>query len=149
MTGATELPTWAVYAVAFGTPSFALAGVLLTGRLNRRTANELERRSRREEVMRLLRWAAELAVADDERKAALGVDQLAALARSDLLSDQEKLFVDAALETALAEPAEEIEQLVTGGEDVHILQRPPSGDGGGFTGDVASTETRTDGGDDG
>ena len=105
-------------------PASAFVGVLITGWLNRRTAKELEGRSRREEVMRLRRWASELAVSDDFRKAELGVHQLSALADSDLLNDEEKSFVDAALETVLAEPLEEIEELETGGEEIQVVQRP-------------------------
>lgn len=124
--GTTELPTWAVYAVSICTPGSALLGVLLTGWLNRRTAMELERRSQREEVMRLLRWAAELAIAEDERKVELGVDQLRALAHSDLLGGQEKAFVDAALESALVKRAGQIEQRTKAAGEVHALQAGPA-----------------------
>ncbi len=143
MTATTELPTWAVYAVALGTPASAFIGVMVTGWLNRRTAQELERRSRREEVMRLLRWAAELAVATDEAKAELGIDQLAALADSDLLGDAEKYLVDAALESALAEPTDEIERIEHEGEEVQVVQRSAAADStdGGNPPTVESTST--------
>lgn len=72
--------------------------------------------------MRLLRWASELAVSEDEREAALGVDQLIALADSDILGDSEKAFVDAALESALAEPVEEIAEIEAAGEEPEIVQ---------------------------
>ena len=45
MSATTELPTWAVYAISFGTPGTALAGVLLGQLLTRRDAQELEMRS--------------------------------------------------------------------------------------------------------
>jgi hypothetical protein len=98
-----QLPIWAVYAVGFGTPASAFFGVMLTGLLGRRSAAEIERRSRREEVMRLMRWSAEMAMDSDERKTQLGVQQLRALACSELLGISEKPLVDAALDTALAE----------------------------------------------
>jgi len=97
----SQLPTWAVYAVAFGTPASAFSGVRISGLFGRRSAAELEHRSRREEVMRLMRWSAELAMDSDPRRSQLGVEQLVALARSDLLGDAEKLFVDAAVGSVL------------------------------------------------
>ena len=81
----TTLPTWAVFAVSFGTPVFTFMGVLLAQFFTRKGARELEQRSRREETMRNLRWAAELAVREDDRMADLGVAQLEALLDSDLL----------------------------------------------------------------
>lgn len=74
-----SLPTWAVYSVAFGTPLLAFIGGLIGQLIGRRGAVELEGRSKREEVMRNLRWAAELAVSPDESKARLGVAQLRSL----------------------------------------------------------------------
>lgn len=138
MTDVSQLPTWAVYAVAFGTPASAFLGVLINGWLNRRGARELESRSKREEVMRLLRWASELAVSEDEREAALGVDQLIALADSDILGDSEKAFVDAALESALAEPVEEIAEIEAAGEEPEIVQ--DEGDGSRASPELASDE---------
>ena len=53
--------------------------------------------------MRNLRWAAELAAADDQARAILGIAQLLALGDSSLLDPEQQVFVDAAL-TAVAEP---------------------------------------------
>jgi hypothetical protein len=112
------LPTWAIWVLSFGTPLLAFAGVLAGQAITRRSARELEIRSKREEVMRILRWAAELAVADDPAHARLGVTQLGTLLTSDLLDEEEKDFVQAAL-TAVVEPAvQQIEQL---GEDVQVI----------------------------
>ena len=97
MGGTTALPTWAVYAVSIGAPVAAFLGTLLGHAVSRRGARELERRSRREEVMRNLRWAVELALDADPRRAGLGVSQLTALLWSDLLDRSAELFVDAAL----------------------------------------------------
>jgi hypothetical protein len=119
MTAVTTLPTWAVYAVGFGTPGSAFVGVIVGHVLTRRGTRELEKRSKREETMRNLRWAAELAVSEDDRAAQLGVAQLNALAESDLLDDSQQLFVDAALDSVLQVPLEEIEEA---GEDARVIQ---------------------------
>lgn len=118
----TTLPTWAVYAVSFGSPIAAFIGVLIAQLIARRGARELETRSRREETMRNLRWAAELAVRDDDRMSSLGVDQLVALLDSDLLGDLEKGFVEAALATVIADPVEQLDDLDEQGEDVEAVQ---------------------------
>lgn len=115
----TTLPTWAVYAVSLGTPVAAFLGVLVAQWITRKGARELETRSRREETMRNLRWAAELAVSKDDGMADLGVNQLAALLESDLLEDAEKVFVEAALDAVYEDPEAELEQL---GEDAEAIQ---------------------------
>ena len=81
------------------TPLLAFAGALLGVALNRRGARELERRSVREETMRNLRWASELAVDGDGQRARLGVAQLNALVGLDRLDAYEKAMVDAAVAT--------------------------------------------------
>lgn len=75
-------------------------------------------RSKREEVMRILRWAAELAVSDDQEHAQLGVAQLAALLKSNMLDDGEKDFVQAALTAVVRAPVQQIEQL---GDNVQVI----------------------------
>lgn len=115
----TTLPTWAVYAVSFGTPVAAFLGVLVAQWITRKGARELETRSRREETMRNLRWAAELAVSKDDGMADLGVNQLAALLESDLLEDAEKIFVEAALDAVYEDPEAELEEL---GEEAEAIQ---------------------------
>lgn len=114
----TTLPTWAIWVLSFGTPLLAFAGVLVGQFITRRGARELEIRSKREEVMRILRWAAELAVSDDEAHARLGVTQLGTLLTSDLLDEEEKDFVQAALTAVVSPAVQQIEQL---GEDVHVV----------------------------
>lgn len=52
----TSLPTWAVWVLSFGAPVLAFAGVMLGQAVARRGERELEFRSKREEVMRILRW---------------------------------------------------------------------------------------------
>lgn len=68
----TELPLWAVYAVSFGTPLAAFAGVVLGHYLLRKGATELDVWRRREETMRMLRWASEQAAASDSAHARMG-----------------------------------------------------------------------------
>ncbi|MGI9157698.1 MAG: hypothetical protein ACR2FG_13880 [Marmoricola sp.] len=72
-------------AVLIATPVLAFAGSLLGSFLTRRAARELDRWRKREETMRMLRWAVDLGVNvdDDRRKAGLAV--LTALLRSPLL----------------------------------------------------------------
>ena len=60
--------------------------------------------------MRSLRWAAELAVSDDVRKARLGNRELRALQNSRLLSPAEVGFIYAALDASLDVPVHAIEQ---------------------------------------
>jgi hypothetical protein len=77
----TTLPTWAVYAVAIGTPILAFLGVVVGHVLLRRTANELDVWRRREETMRMLRWASEQAASSEPAKARMGIAALDALRR--------------------------------------------------------------------
>ncbi len=106
--------------VSLGTPASAFVGVLVGNLLTRRGAKELEQRSKREEVLRTLRWAAEMAVSEDAGKAQLGFAELQALAESDLLEVGQKLFIDAALEAVVREPEEELEEA---GEDARAVRR--------------------------
>jgi hypothetical protein len=119
-----SLPTWAVYAIAFATPVLAFAGVLIGQLVTRKGADELEARSKREELMRMLRWASELAISDDEPKARLGVAQLSTLLHSSLLTAEEISFVRAALAASIRNPVELMEQL--GGEARATLVPDPA-----------------------
>ena len=71
-------------------------------------------------MLRNLRWAAELAVSDDEGKAPLGLAELQALADSDLLEAGQKLFIDAALEAVVREPEEELEEAGVAAQAVQV-----------------------------
>lgn len=117
----TSLPTWAVWTLAFGSPVLVFVGVVIGQVITRSGARELEIRLKREEVMRILRWAAELAVSDDQAHARLGVAQLGALLESELLDEEEKDFVQAALTAVVRVPVERIEQL---GGDVQVVAEP-------------------------
>jgi hypothetical protein len=112
--------------LSFGTPVLAFLAVLIGQAVTRRGAKEQETRSKREEVMRILRWAAELAVSDDQAHSRLGVAELGALLGSELLDEEEKDFVQAALEAVVRVPAERIEQL---GGDVQVVAEPDLSDG--------------------
>jgi hypothetical protein len=94
---------------SLATPALAFAGALVGVAVTRRGARELETRSRREETMRNLRWAAEMAIARDDQRAQLGIAELRALGESDLLDEEQRGFVDAALASVLEEPLEEVE----------------------------------------
>lgn len=118
----TELPVWAVYVVAFGTPLSALAGVLVSQWLSRRTAKELVTQSKREELMRNLRWAAELAASEEDRQSELGVAQLTALGESDLLDSGDQIFINAALSSVIREPKEELDEIEAAGGDVEVVE---------------------------
>lgn len=107
------------------TAALAFAGALLGVMLNRRAARELETRSRREETMRSLRWAAELAVDTDARKAQLGVAQLRALGYSELLDDEQQGFVDAALDSVVEDPLEELDDAARAGVDAEAVLEEP------------------------
>lgn len=139
----TTLPTWAVYLLSFGSPALSFAGVLIAQRIIRRGARELEIRSRREEVMRDLRWAAELAVSDDEDHARLGVAELRALAESEMLDESQQLFIDAALQAVVKVPAEEIKQL---GDDVQVIETSslPAGGAGHVPSDPGDDDAEGD-----
>ena len=118
----TTLPTWAVYAVSLGTPVAAFIGVVLGHALLRKGANELDVWRRREETMRMLRWASEQAASDDEAKSRMGVAALAALSTSELLQQPDQELVDAVIDSLLEEPVEEIEQIEHAGGDVEVIE---------------------------
>jgi hypothetical protein len=99
-----------------------LSGVLLTQLLTRRGAKELEKRSRREQVMKTLEWAAEMSISEDETKSRLGLSQLRALAASNLNDEDVQAFVDAALNAVVEDVAEEIEEAEDIDEPVAVVR---------------------------
>lgn len=121
----TVLPTWAVWVVSLGAPVGAVLGVVVSNWVTRRTAGETEQRSRREETMRTLRWAAELAISPDDGRAALGVAELRALSQSEMNDDEQQAFVDAALTQALEGPRSAIEAAELAGQEAEVLVEPP------------------------
>lgn len=113
-----SLPTWAVWTLSFGLPVLSAVGAYLGTYLSRRAAVDLEARSRREEVMRNLRWAAELAVSNDAAKARLGIQELEALRDSTMLTPIEQEFIYAALRATIAVPQHVIAQSA---EDTDVI----------------------------
>ncbi len=86
------------------TPLLAFLGVLLGHRTTRRGAVELDRWRKREETMRLLRWAIELAVHSDVRRRLVGVEIVGALSGAPLLDEDDELLVNAVF-SAVGDPA--------------------------------------------
>ena len=80
--------------------------------------------------MRLMRWSAELAIEPDVRKARLGIDQLWALASSNLLGEEEKSFVDAAFESALEDVISVARRVEDANDDVNIREVETDGTDG-------------------
>ncbi|MDK3256696.1 hypothetical protein [Blastococcus capsensis] len=115
----TTLPTWAVYAVSFGAPALAFLGALIGHLLGRKASTELDVWRRREETMRMLRWASEQATSEEDAKARMGLAVLDALSDSELLQDPDQSLVDAVLDSVLEEPIEEIE---SSGSDVEVVE---------------------------
>jgi hypothetical protein len=123
----TSLPSWAVLTLGFGLPVLGAVTALLGQYLGRRATWELEDRSKREEVMRILRWAAELAVSNDAGKSRLGLQELEALRDSKLLTSVEQGFIDAALKATIEIPRQAIDQSA---EDVNVVLEADANDGG-------------------
>jgi hypothetical protein len=115
----TTLPTWAVYAVSFGAPTLAFLGALIGHLLGRRASNELDIWRRREETMRMLRWASEQATSTEDAKARMGLAVLDALSDSELLQEPDQALVDAVIDAVLEEPVEEIESAES---DVEVVE---------------------------
>ena len=115
----TTLPSWAVYLVSFGTPIAAFVGVVLGHFLLRKGASELDVWRRREETMRMLRWASEQAASGSDAKARIGVAALEALSSSELLQEPDQNLVDAVIDSLIEEPVDEIEEA---GGDVDVIE---------------------------
>lgn len=140
MSDATVIPTWLAIVVTIGTPVLTFVGVWLANRVSRRGDEESETRSRREETMRNLRWAAELALDDDPKRALLGFTELEALETADMLDDEQKVFVTAALGAVVAGPASTIDELSENGQEVIV---EVSGSGSGRTNWEGATKSAT------
>ena len=92
-----------VAAMAVVTPALSFAGSWLGGWLDRRSARELDRWRRREETMRLVRWASELATDDDDRRAGVGVATMRALNLSEMLQPEDLALLAAVSGAVLAD----------------------------------------------
>lgn len=74
-------------------PAFAFAGAFLGYRRARAADQALDRWRRREETMRMVRWAADKALDDDEANRPVGVSALDALRRAELLQPEDERLV--------------------------------------------------------
>lgn len=112
------LPIWLVTLIA-ATPLLAFLGGLVGTWLTRKSDRESDRRWRREESMRMLRWATELALSPDGEKASTGWAVITALAGAQMLDSDDLVFLDALtredlafeLENASADTLVEIEDI--------------------------------------
>lgn len=84
-------------------PLTALAGVWIGSSMTRRTDQELEHWRRREETMRMLRWAGEQLDSDHPGVRRLGLVTLSELVRSELLQPEDAALVTEVFDTALEE----------------------------------------------
>jgi hypothetical protein len=103
------MPTILTIIVAIATPLLAFGGSALGHWWSRRGAVELDTWRRREETMRMLRWAAEKAVNTDHRVSLMGVAALEALRfDSELLQALDYPLVDAVTEAVQGGTLDEI-----------------------------------------
>ncbi|GAA3633008.1 hypothetical protein [Microlunatus ginsengisoli] len=95
--------------------------VALEGR-TARAEDADERQDRRAKALELYKLASERAVSDNPNVAQLGVDALRALLTSDLLDDDMKPLVIAALGSTYADERKSIEAAEQAGEDIVVVQ---------------------------
>ena len=88
---------------ALAAPLAALAGVWIGSVMTRRTDKELEHWRRREETMRMLRWAGEQLDSNHAGVRRLGLVTLSELVRSELLQPEDAALVTEVFDTALEE----------------------------------------------
>jgi hypothetical protein len=84
-------------------PVAALAGVWIGALMTRRSDKELEHWRRREETMRMLRWAGEQLDSNHAGVRRLGLVTLSELVRSELLQPEDAALVTEVFDTALEE----------------------------------------------
>lgn len=109
-----QVPLWVALVLAVASPLLAFLGVLAGQWVARRGAREMEVRWRREETMRMLRWAADLAVSADPARSDLGLAALDGLQRSEILQQDDQALISGVLD-AVVDRAEDV---YTGGDDV-------------------------------
>lgn len=112
------MPDWLTVAIAVATPLLAFAGAFGGQVLARKGARELDTWRRREETMRMLRWASEQAVADDGRRSVLGVAALDGLRFSELLQPADYSLVDSVTEAVQGETL----LVVEGDPDAQVVE---------------------------
>jgi hypothetical protein len=93
--------------------------------------------------MRMLRWAAELAVSEDTAKSRLGIQELKALRGSDLLTPADEEFIDAALRAAITTPRNEITEMIqSAGRPEVVVMTGTEVTGGGVVQSKAGDEPK-------
>lgn len=89
------MDSWLVTALTLVlAPTFSFAGAYLGYRRARAADLALDRWRRREETMRMVRWAADHALADDEALRPVGVSALDALRHAELLQPEDERLVE-------------------------------------------------------
>lgn len=109
LSGSTGTPIWLSVFLAFLTLTGVLASAVFlrrTGRETRTSAEELDRRGKREETMRTLRWAAERAVSTEDRDSRLGIAALDSLGGSAWLEVEDQALIDAVISSVTAMAAD-------------------------------------------
>ena len=92
---------WFALAGALGGGALGYTGAVIAAMVNRRGLKDLDRW--REETMRLLRWASELAICGDEAKSYLGVEALRALYGSAMLQPDDREFLTTVTDAVVPE----------------------------------------------
>jgi hypothetical protein len=82
----------------------SIANAVVARQETRRSALELDKRWRREESMRMLRWAAEQATSGNQRSAEVAVAVLEALETSEMVQVEDSMLVTAVIDALLAAP---------------------------------------------
>lgn len=107
------------------TPLASFAGALAGHFWGRKSAKELDTWRRREETMRMVRWAAEQAGSEDERAANIGYVALIALLGSELLQDEDVALITAIAEAGIESAVETVEEYR---EDAEVAVDDDSGE---------------------
>lgn len=111
-------------AALVATPVLAFAGAVTGHWWARKGAVELDTWRRREETMRLVRWAVEQSAGDSDRAAAAGTAALEALVSSELLQEHDRVLVEGVIDALLAEDlaayAEDAERY----PELRVVQEP-------------------------
>lgn len=105
------LPLWALIAFPIGTILASLLAAMYgpillrkTGVETRDASRELDTWRKREETMRMIRWASEQVTSGDDMKARMGVGVLTALSDGKLIQQEDRGMVTAVVQ-AMVEPA--------------------------------------------
>lgn len=122
VTATAALPIWAIYVAGVGSPVAAFLAVLAGNWVSRRGQKEAQARERRAEALKVLQWASELAVSEDEAKAAVGATQLEVLADFELDADMSSL-VSAAFDCITSRLAEGVGDSVVGAAAPRVSRR--------------------------